>query len=61
MKLLTGGFGNPQVSSKTCFHIFVLIGLICALLPFGWSSEETEKTTDDILLENLALFSEILA
>jgi len=32
--------------------------LICAFLPFGWSSEET---SDDILVENLALFSEILA
>lgn len=61
MKLLTGGFGNLQFSPKTCFHIFVLIGLICAFGPFGWSSEETEKVDDDILLENLALFSEILA
>lgn len=61
MKLLTEGFGNLQVSPKTCFHIFVLIGLICAFGPFGWSSEEIEKADDDILLENLALFSEILA
>ena len=35
--------------------------LICALLPLGWSSEETGKTADDALVENLALFSEILA
>lgn len=61
MKLLTRGLGNLQVSPKTYFHIFVLIGLICALGPFGWSSEETKKTDDGILLENLALFSEILA
>lgn len=61
MKLLTEGFGKLQVSPKTCFHIFVLIGLICAFGPFGWSSEETKKTDDDILLENLALFSEILS
>ena len=61
MKFLTEGFGNLQVSPKTCFHIFVLIGLICAFGPFGWSSEETKKTDDDILLENLALFSEILS
>lgn len=61
MKLLTGGFGNLQVSPKTYFHIFVLIGLICVLGPSGWSSEETKKTDDGILLENLALFSEVLA
>ena len=61
MKLLTEGFGNLKVSPKTCFHIFVLIGLICAFVPFGWSSEETDKTDDDVLLENLALFSEILS
>lgn len=61
MKLLTRGFGNPQVSPKTYFHIFVLISLICALLPLGWSSEETGKTDDDKLLESLALFSDVLA
>lgn len=61
MKLLTEGFGKPQVSPKTCFHIFVLISLICTLLPLGWSSEETGKTDDDTLLESLALFSDVLA
>ena len=61
MKLLTVGFGNPRTSSKICFHILLSMFLICALLPLGWSSEETGKTADDELVENLALFSEILA
>ena len=61
MKLLTVGFGNPRTSSKICFHILLSMFLICALLPLGWSSEETGKTADDALVENLALFSEILA
>ena len=61
MKLLTGGFGNPQVAPKTCFRILLSVCLICALLPFGGSSEEAEKTTDEKLLESLALFSEVLA
>ena len=61
MKLLTIGFGNPRTSSRTCFRILLSIFLICALLPLGWSSEETGKTADDELVENLALFSEILA
>ena len=29
-------------------------------LPLGWSSEDTEKTADDKLLESIALFSEVL-
>ena len=61
MKLLTASFGNLRIAPKTCFRILLSIYLICALLPFGWSSEETEKTTDEKLLENLALFSEVLA
>ena len=61
MKLLTVGFGNSRTSSKICFHILLSMFLICALLPLGWSSEETGKTADDALVENLALFSEILA
>ena len=61
MNLLTIGFGNPRTSSKICFHILLSMFLICALLPLGWSSEETGKTADDELVENLALFSEILA
>ena len=60
MKLLTVGFGS-RTSSKICFHILLSMFLICALLPIGWSSEETGKTADDELVENLALFSEILA
>ena len=61
MKFLTVGFGNSRTSSKTCFHILLSVFLICTLLPFGWSSEETGKTADEELVENLALFSEILA
>ena len=60
MKLLTVGFGS-RTSPKTCFRIVLSILLIGALLPLGWSSEETGKTADDELIENLALFSEILA
>lgn len=58
MKFLTVGFGNSRISPGTCFRILLSVFLICAFLPFGWSSEET---SDDILVENLALFSEILA
>ena len=61
MKLLTIGFGNPRTASRICFHILFSMFLICALLPLGWGSEETGKTADDELVENLALFSEILA
>ncbi|RKU22751.1 peptidase S41 [Candidatus Poribacteria bacterium] len=61
MKFLTVGFGNPRTSSRACFRILLSIFLIGALLPLGWSSEETGKTADDELVENLALFSEILA
>ena len=57
MKLLTASTGL-QASSKICFYIFLSIFLFSALLPLGWSSEET---ADDKLLENLALFSEVLA
>ena len=60
MELLTVRFGS-RTSPKTCFHILLSVFLICALLPLGWSSEETGKTADDELVENLALFSEILA
>lgn len=58
MKFLTVGSGNSRTSSETCFRILLSVLLICALLPLGWSSEET---TDDELVENLALFSEVLA
>ena len=58
MKFLRGGFRNARTASETCFRIVLSVFLICAFLPFGWSSEET--ATDE-LSENLALFSEILA
>lgn len=57
MKFFVGGFGARRWH-KTCFHILFSIFLIGALLPYGWSSEET---SDNELVENLALFSEILA
>ena len=58
MKFLRVGFGNPRTTSRICFHILLSVFLICAFLPLSWSSEET---TDAALVENLALFSEILA
>ena len=61
MKLLTIRSGNLQTSAKISFHILLSIFLVCMFLPLSWSSEETEKTTDDELLESLALFSEVLA
>ena len=61
MKLLIANFGNPQTSSKICFHLLLSLFLICTLLPSGWSSEETGETADDKLLEQLALLSQILA
>jgi carboxyl-terminal processing protease len=57
MKHLLSCFENLQAASKNCFRISVSICLICVLLPLGWSSKET----DDKLIENLALFSQILA
>ena len=59
MKLLTRPSGL-QASAKICFYILVSIFLVCAFLSNGWSSEATAKTEDDKLLENLALFSDIL-
>ena len=58
MKFLRVGFGSTRTSSQTRFRILLSVFLICTFLPFGWSSEET---TNDELVENLALFSEILA
>ena len=58
MKVLTMGFRDQRTTLKTYFHILLSVFLICAFLPLGWSSEET---ADDELVENLALFSEILA
>ena len=57
MKRLITSFGNPQAASKNCFRILLSLCLICLLLPLGWSS----KDDDDTLIENLALFSQILA
>ncbi len=61
MKFLSVGFGNLRTSSEACLRILLSVFLICAFLPLSWSSEETGKTADDELVENLALFSEILA
>ena len=60
MKLLTTSSGL-QAATKISFHILLSIFLVCMFLPLGWSSEDTGKTTDDKLLESLALFSEVLA
>ena len=60
MKFLTVGLGS-RTASVTCFHTLLSVFLICALLPLGWSSEEAGETADAALVENLALFSEILA
>lgn len=57
MNLLTVGFGSRTLP-KTCFYILLSIFFIGVLLPLSWGSEETG---DDELVENLALFSEILA
>ena len=57
MKYLISSFGGLQAASKNCFRILLSICLICVLLPLSWSSKEK----DDMLIENLALFSQILA
>ena len=57
MKLLSVGFG-PRTLLRPYFYILLSIFLIGALLPISWGSEGTD---DDELVENLALFSEILA
>ncbi len=57
MKYLVSSFGGMQAASKNCFRILLSLCLICMLLPLGWSS----KKEDDKLIENLALFSQILA
>lgn len=43
---------------KNTFHILVSLVLIAAFLPLSWSAEDS---SDEELLENLALFSQILA
>ena len=50
-------FENLQAASKSYLRILLTICLICAFLPLSWSSEDEE----DKLVENLALFSKILA
>ena len=57
MKHFISSFENLQTPSKNYFCVLISVCLICALLPLGWSSEET----DNQLIENLALFSQILA
>ena len=57
MKHFISYFRKSQAASKNCFRILLSICLICVLLPFSWSS----KKKDDMLIENLALFSQILA
>ena len=59
MKLLTL---NSQLNTlpKICLHILVSLFLIYAFLQPTWSSEEIVEEPDDQVLENLALFAEIL-
>ena len=57
MKHFISSFEKLQAASKNCFRVFLSMCLICVLLPLGWSSKEE----DDKLIENLALFSQILA
>ena len=61
MKRLLIRSGNLQTPAKISFHILLAIFLVCVFLPLNSSAEETGKTTDDKLLENLALFSDVLA
>lgn len=49
---------NLQATAKNCLRILLSVYLISALLlPLGWSAEDE----DDRLIENLALFAQILA
>ena len=59
MKLLTANSGSHTLP-KICFHILVSVFLICSFLQPTWGSEETGEESDDKVLENLALFAEIL-
>lgn len=59
MKLLTTNSG-PHTLPKICFHILVSVFLIASLLQPTWGSEETAEESDDKVLENIALISEIL-
>ena len=60
MKFSAVGFGVPT-ASRICFQVLCSVLLIGLLLPLSWGAEETAKTDDDELIEQLALFSEILA
>ena len=46
---------------KNCICIIVLTLLISVMLPINWILAQDKETSDDKLLENIALFSEILA
>jgi carboxyl-terminal processing protease len=46
---------------KNCIGIIVLTLLISVMLPINWTLAQDKETSDDKLLENIALFSEILA
>ncbi len=59
MKLLTTNSG-PHTLPKICFHILVSVFLISSFLQPTWGSEETAEESDDKVLENIALISEIL-
>ena len=59
MRLLTANSGSHTLP-KICFHILVSVFLICSVLQPTWGSEETGEESDDKVLENLALFAEIL-
>ncbi len=52
---------DMQTASKICMLIGLSLFLMGLLLPLGWSSTETEKESEEDLVETLALFSEILA
>ena len=46
---------------KQSIYIIVLTLLISVILPINWTLAQDKETSDDKLLENIALFSEILA
>lgn len=46
---------------KNCIYIIVLTLFISLFVPLNWSAAEDTDTKEDELLENLAIFSEILA
>ena len=46
---------------NNCICIIVLTLLVSVMLPINWTLAQDKETSDDKLLENIALFSEILA